>query len=227
MSALLSVDVKGILPLKRQMQLLAMPKPLRRRLLNKVAKKVIKDSRKRTRDQVDLQGRPYARHSKGRRRKMLTRLSRQLSVTTLSDVKADIGFSNQVVGKIASKQHHGDIEHVNASSFDNSETSGSHYNNPATRKQAKALRDVGYKIKKANGKGWKKPSLKWVTQNLTVGRAGLILKLMRIKVGEKIKKSWVTKLPARSFLGATPREVSQHVESIFKQMEKEVTYVTR
>ena len=227
MSQLLTVDVKGILPLKRQMQILAMPKNLRRRLLNKVAKKVIKDSRKRTRDQVDLQGRPYAKHSKGRRRKMLTRLARQLSVTQLSGQKAEIGFSNPVVGKIASKQQHGDIEQMDASSFNKTETGDSHYNKPATRKQAKALREVDYKIKKANGKGWKKPSLKWVTQNLTVGRAGLILKLMRIKAGETIKKSWVTQLPARSFLGATASEVTQHVETIFKQITNEVQHGIR
>lgn len=227
MKAVMSINVEGLLPLKRQMQLLAMPRALRRRLLNKVAKKLIKSSKARVKQQVDLNGKPYAKHSKGRKRKMLARLARQLKVTQLTGTHAQIGFHNPVVSKIAAAQQVGKTQTVTAKSFERSSTSPTHYDKPATRKQAKALREVGYVVGKSKGKKGKKPSLKWVTQNLTVGQAGVIIKKLRIDAGETIKKSWVTKLPARSFLGATQLEIARYIESIFTQMKQEVTHVAR
>ncbi len=223
----ITLNIEGQLPLKRQMQLLAMPKALRRRLLNKVAKKVISHSKKRVRSQTDLKGQAFAKHSKGRKRKMLARLSRQLKVTQLTGAAATIGFNNKVLGKIAADHQFGSSQTMNKDSFKSSDTAAKNYHKPATRKQARALRQANYRVGKKKGRKGKKPSLKWVTSHLTIGQAGVIIKTLRLEAGERLKNRWTTKLPARSFLGATAGEVSQHVESIFKQMKQEVAYVAR
>lgn len=227
MSQTITVDVNGLLPLKRQLQLLAMPKPMRRRLLNKVVKKVITNSKARVSKQVDLNGRSYAKHSKGRKRKMLLRLARLLKVIELTGTHAKAGFYNPVAGRIAAKQQHGSTQTVTANSFDSTSTGSTHYDKPATRKQAKALRDVGYRINKRKGKKGKKPSLKWVTSNLTVGQAGVILKKMRIEAGDRLKQRWQTKIPARSFLGASQRDISTYIDQLFKQITNEVQHGIR
>lgn len=222
------VDVKGLLPLKQQLQLLAMPKPLRRRLLSRTARKVISDSKKRVRNQVDLNGMPFEARAKKRRggRKMLARLSRQLTVINNSGVEVVVGFKSAQAGRIASKQQHGFRQQMSARTLSKQEKSASK-DSQATRKQAIALREAGFEVKKAGSNGKKAPALTWVTQNLTVAQAGVILRDLREKSGETIKTTWTTVLPARSFLGATASEVTSHIETIFKQMKQEIAHGAR
>ena len=224
-TAALQIDVKGLLPLKRQLELLAMPRATRRRLLYRVAKRVTSASKKRASKQVDLKGRPFktrARKRKGNR-KMLTRMARKLKVVRNDSLEAVIGFNSPVLAHIASKQQHGAVEQMSAKKLAAME-SGTARDGPATRKQARALREAGYQIKRAKGKGKKKPSLKWITENMKVGQAGAALAYLRAQAGETIKQSWTTTLPARSFLGATAQEITEHIEFIFKQMKQEMNH---
>lgn len=218
----IDVNVIGMLPLKRQMELLKMPSAMRRRLLYRTAKKVMSDSKKRVRQQRDLAGRPFVERKQKRKgsRKMLARLSRELQVVNNSSVQALIGFNRRSSARIAAKQQYGHTETVTAAKLNNG--AGGHYDKPATRKQAIALREAGFTVKKANGKGTKPPTLKWVENNLTIGQAGYALKQLRIWSGDKIKTSWKTTLPARAFLGATAAEISQHIDAIFNQMTQEI-----
>jgi len=222
MSAAMKMNIEGLLPWKRQMQLLAMPTKMRRRLIYRVAKLVIRDSKKRVQQQVDLKGRPFEKRARKRKGKMLARLAKLLKVVNNNSVMAEVSFNSAVAGKIASKQQHGATETVNSRSISKKSLAASQ-DSPATRKQARALREAGFEIKKKSGKGKKKPSLKFITETFTIGQAGAILRSLRIEAGETIKKSWTTVLPARSFLGATAKEVSQHIEMIFKQMKQEIS----
>jgi len=225
--AAFKADIRGLLPLKQQMAIVAMPRATRRRLIYRVTKRVIRDSKKRARDQVDLKGRPYASRAKKRKggRKMLTRMAKELAVIDNNSLQATIGFRSPVLARIASKQQHGYIERVTPRKLSKQDKKAS--DEPATRKQARALREAGFEIRKKKGKGYKKPSLKWITETFTIGQAGAILKAMRIKAGERIKTSWTTVLPARSFLGATALEIRQHIEMIYKQIKQEASRATR
>lgn len=225
MTGTMTLDVKGLLPLKRQLQLLAMTKPKRRRLLSKMARKVVSDSKKRVRTQTDLNGRPFDARAKKRSRKMLSRLVKQLRVTRNDGLEAVVGFYNPVVGKIASKQQHGFVEHINVAALN--KTQKQNTKSPATRRQAIALREAGFQIKAANGKRLKTPTLKWVQANMKVGQAGVALRYLREKAGEKIKTSWATVLPARSFLGASHADVTNHIDTLFKQMTQEIAHGAR
>ena len=220
------VNVIGLLPLKRQLELMKMPATMRRRLLYRVAKKVISDSKRRVREQRDLAGRPYEARKRKRKggRKMLSKLARQLKVVNNSSMEALIGFSRRSSAQIAAKQQYGFTETMTAAKMNRS-GAGGHYDKPATRKQAIALREAGFTVKKARGKGSKPPTLKWVQNNLTIGQAGYALRQLRIWSGEKIKTSWVTELPARSFLGANAADISQHVDAIFNYMKQEIARV--
>lgn len=221
----IKIDVKGLLPLKRQLEILAMPVPVRRRMLHRVSKRVIADSKRRVRQQVDLQGRPFATRQRKRNRKMLSRLVKALKVVRNDSTKALIGFKGPVEGRIAAEQQHGITKTITSSGL--SGTTKNTHHSPATRRQAKALRAASFTIKTANGKRNKSPSLKWVQNNMKIGQAGAALRYLREQAGQTIKQSWTTTLPARSFLGASATDISNHIDLIFNQMKQEVTRVAR
>jgi len=205
------------------MQILAMPKNSRRRLLFRVAKLVIRDSKKHVKNQTDLQGKPFVARQRKRTRKMLSRLVKGLKVVNNNATHATIGFSSSKNASIAAKHQFGHTDKITASAL----KKGKGRNAPATRRQAKALRAAGYSIKTKNGKRDKTPSLKWVQSNMKIGQAGMALRYLREQQGASIKSSWETKIPARSFLGATSREVTQYIEKTMKDMTREIQYVTR
>ncbi|MEE7625444.1 phage virion morphogenesis protein [Methylobacter sp. Wu8] len=222
MKQVLKLDVVGILPFERQMKLLQLSPDRRRRLVSRVTKKVIKDSNKRVRNQVDLQGNRYQdRHRKRThdRRKMLSRLVKELKVIQADSNSATAGFNSPVAGRIAADQQYGKRTTVSAASFGG--RSAESYNKPATQKQARALIEAGFKLR-INGKGRKSPSMKYIKEHYTQGQAGTALKRLRAWAGVATKTSWSTVLPARSFLGATAAEIQQYIEQIYDDMEQEM-----
>lgn len=216
------VDVAGQLEAKQRLALIGLPAAKRKRVLSLVGRKVRVSSRKRIRDQRDIQGRSWAPRkntgehgSAGKRKrskKMLRGLSR-LMITRPSAEKVDITFASPVVGKIAKAHQEGISEIMTAEKMRRLHGQPDYTAN-ATRKQAKGLREEGFKIRRENGKGWKKPSLKWITENLSLGQAGAILRSMRDK---KSKSSWEIPLSDRSFLGASDSEIKSLVNEIFDQ----------
>jgi hypothetical protein len=200
------------------MEVLKMPTAMRRRLLSRTAKAVIKDSKKRVRNQVDLNGNPFEARKRKRRRKMLSGLAKRQRVVKNSGTEAKIGFNQSNDARIAAKQQFGDEQTVSASSLPKGNGSK---DAPAKRSQAKALIEAGYKIPRKGGKGTKKPSQKWIMENLSVGKAGAILRWLRDQ-DETAKTSWRVKLPARSFLGSNNEDVTRYVEKIMAQMKQEI-----
>lgn len=221
------IQVTGMLPLKRQIEVLTMPMPLRRRLISRVSRKVISDSKARVRQQVDLKGVPYPERAKKRKgaRKMLSRLAREIKVKRNDGSEAVIGFFKPSSARIAHDQQYGKTTQMSARAL-NKSTENASKDSPATRRQARALREAGFTIDKRKKAGGREPPLKWISQNLTIGQAGSVLRQLRDDAGETIKTSWTTRLPARSFLGATPAEVSQHIDTIYEQVKQEIARVT-
>lgn len=222
MTVNIHVDVVGLLSQRRQLQLLQMGPNRRRRLVARVTKQVVKDSKKRVREQVDLQGNHYSDRYRPRthnRRKMLSRLVKELKIIQADSDSATAGFRSPVAGRIAADQQQGKTTTVSASSFGG--RSADSYNKPSTRQQARALIDAGFKIR-MNGKARKSPSIKYITEHYTLGQAGTALKRLRVWAGEATRTSWRTVLPARSFLGATAAEVQQYIEQIYDDMDQEL-----
>lgn len=218
MGKFISLDIQGVLPLKKQLEVLRMSTALRRRLLSRTAKEVMKDSKKRVRNQTDLNGNPFEERKRKRRRKMLSGLSKRQKVVGNDGTAAKIGFNRPSDARIAAKQQFGDEQIVSASSLPKGNGAK---DGDATRRQAKALLEAGYRVPRKGGKGTKKPSQKWIMENLTVGKAGAILRWLRDQ-DKKAKTSWKVKLPARSFLGASPADITRYVEKIMNQIKQEV-----
>jgi hypothetical protein len=223
---MMKVDVVGFLSNKRQLQLLSMSPNQRRKLLYQIGKEVEKQGVKRAKQQVDLKGKPYQEHHNKRRRKMLTRLVKRKNLRTRATaLDAIIDFKNPYHGQIAAKQQRGHKQVIRSSEM--KPKNKQFYDQPATRKQAKALIEAGFRVKKKSGKGKKKPTIKSIVENYTVGQAGYALSELRLWSGEQSKTSWVTNLPSRSFLGATAQDVQSHINMIFDTKKQELQHGIR
>jgi len=103
------------------------------------------------------------------------------------------------------------------------------YDAEATKAQARALLKEGFKrpvgkyrsgAKKGQRKN-RRVSQKWIMENMTLGQAGLILRLLRDEA--ESKKAWELTVPARPFFGlrkADATELSDRlIKTIFADMK--------
>ncbi len=208
----MSITLKGLERVEKALDKAAIKTgSQRKKIMRSIGRKVISNSKKRTTRQVDVKGIPFKKHARGRKRKMIVRLARKLKVVDISDDQATIGFFNSFHSSIAAKQQFGHTQAFTASQFKANgklDTKG-----PATRRQAKALKEAGYKVK-IKSRGYRTPSIKWITENLNIGKAGVIIRALRGK-----KQAWKTKLPARAFLGTTDAELNQITEQTIAEVQ--------
>ena len=211
----------GVLPLKRQLQLLALPPAKKRRILGQVGRQLQKKTRANIRAQRDIYGRSFAkRTAKDRpakqRRKLLRKMGRQLTQKT-TDRQVEVGFKG-IAGSIASQHHFGEKRTVTATAFKREmkkrRKGEEYFDKPATKEQAKVLvKQLGFRSKK------RRYSQHWIRNNLTIGMAGAIIKKMRDEQGlpKRSNSSWIVETPARPFFGATTQVASAMAAEIIEQ----------
>lgn len=213
------VDRKSQLRLREQLDLLALPPAKRRRLMNGISKKVRMEARGNIRQQRTIVGRAMApRKQKRGRRKMLMGLGKRMTTVHKGSFHAEVTWKNTMTGQIARRHQDGLPERWTAAKA--RRVHGvPNYNAPATAKQAKALIREGFKLraKKKRGKGvaLKRVPQKWIRENMKLGQAGLILRLMR--TGKDTgPQSWAIVGPARPFLGVTVDQANEYLKQLVR-----------
>jgi len=189
----------------KELDLLTLDANKRRRILRGAGRQVRRDTKARLKEQRGLSGTNWQGRSDGRKKRMLRRLGKGIQVHTTPN-NATVTFGNKRLGQIA-RVHQEGITLTKTAQQAVKINGVPDYGALASRKQAKSLRDSCYKIRKKRGKSWKVPSLKWITENISVGQAGLILRILR--GNKKAKSSWDVKLPARSFMGQNSNEQTE------------------
>lgn len=214
------LDIRGLLDVQEQLDLLSLPPQLRRRLLNNVSKRVRSLSRRRIRDQQNLDGSPFApRQRPGKsKKKMEAGLGKLLEVTRLSSEEAELGWRNALTRWIASQQHNGVSERRTAAQMRkwNRVPEGL----AATEKQAKRLRRLGFKVRKAGQKALTRPGVAWIQEHVNYAQAGLLIRILDDEQAESSgAQSWEITLPKRQFLGpGTESETSALVNLVLQQI---------
>lgn len=206
----LNIAIIGALEAKKQMQFFLLPKGRRRNVLRKLARLVKKYSKQRLKTQTDLDGRAFEKRKRGRG-KVLTKLGRYMKDTATANY-GKVYFSNPSVGRIA-KIHQEGIDQIGSAALLKAQDPQGH-EQPATRRQAKKLIEMGYKVKRANGKGYKRASQKHIMSTMTRGQAGAVLRALRIASGERPLTTWAIRMAKRSFLGATETELRQLINDL-------------
>ncbi|WP_024609306.1 phage virion morphogenesis protein [Pseudoalteromonas sp. TAB23] len=194
---------------KDQLAFLQLKPNKRRNILRRVIRTTNKSSKERITKQTDLAGKTWQGRASSKKKKMLTKLKKFMKVRHSAN-DASVYFSGGNSGKIARA-------HQEGISLDAGKPKGKAAQNkegPATRNLARALIAEGYKIPRRKGKGSKRPSIKWITENLSINQAGFLLRDLK---GSSSKSTWQIDLPARSFLGQTQGEEKQQMNFILNQ----------
>lgn len=213
-------DVRGMLDVEKQLALLELRPQLRRRLLNNLSKRVRSVSRKRVRDQQNLDGSPFEARkgsSKGKK-KMESGLAKLLEVTRLDSDEAELGWRNALTRWVATQQHNGVSERRTAAQMRqwNKVPAGL----AATEKQAKRLRRLGFKVRQAGKKTLTRPSVAWIQEHVNYAKAGLLIRILDDEQSESSgAQSWEITLPKRQFLGpGTESETTALVNLVLDQI---------
>ena len=216
----LDLDVRGLLNVDAQLALLDLSPQLRRRLLNNVTKRVRSMSRKRVREQKNLDGSPFAERkgsAKGKK-KMEAGLAKLLQVTRVSSDEAELGWKNALTRWVASQQHNGVSERRTAAQMRrwNKVPPGI----ACTDKQAKRLRRLGFRTRQKGKKTLTRPSVAWIQEHVNYAKAGLLIRILNDEKAEASgAQSWDITLPKRQFLGVEAgNETSELVNQVFQQI---------
>jgi len=214
------LDARGYLGVHEQLALLSLPPQLRRRLLNNVTKRVRTMSRKRVRDQQNLDGSPFEARKgsvKGKK-KMEAGLAKLMVVTRVSADEAELGWKNALTRWVAAQQYHGVSERRTAAQMRrwNKTPPGL----AATDKQAKRLRRLGFRVRQAGKKTLTRPSVAWIQEHVNYAKAGLLIRILDDERSESTgAQSWEITLPKRQFIGVnTDRDTSLLVNQVLQQI---------
>lgn len=242
-----SMNVEGMDLAIRQLSEIKSP-ALQEKIVQRAARQVMKSAKSRVTKQIDMNGKPFGQYSlntnhtrpRPRSRKMLKRLVERLRIITVSPNTIAVGWASPVESEIGAKHQFGFTEIVNKSIFlkkdqltvddlINPEKRGTGHNDtrPASKRQAKALIEAGYKVHikgrgkdkvVSEGKGAAKtPTIKWIMTHLTISKAGFILRKLRKEEG---RDEWKTTLPARPFLGITADDLELIAAAIRAEINK-------
>jgi hypothetical protein len=202
------LDIRGRLGVREQLALLSLPPQLRRRLLNQVTKRVRTMSRKRVREQKNLDG----------KKKMEAGLAKLMVVTRVSADEAELGWKNALTRWVAAQQHNGASERRTAQQMRrwNKTPPGL----AATDKQAKRLRRLGFRVRQAGKKTLTRPSVAWIQEHVNYAKAGLLIRILDDQRSESTgAQSWEITLPKRQFIGAeTERETNLLINQVLQQI---------
>jgi hypothetical protein len=214
------LDVRGQLGVREQLALLSLPPKLRRRLLNQVTKRVRTMSRKRVRDQQNLDGSPFApRKGDGKgKKKMEAGLAKLMVVTRLSADEAELGWKNALTRWVAAQQHNGVSERRTAAQMRRWNMTAPGL--AASEKQAKRLRRLGFRVRQAGKKTLSRPSVAWIQEHVNYAQAGLLIRILDDERNESSgAQSWEITLPKRQFIGAnTQRDTSLLINQVLQQI---------
>ncbi|WNF56023.1 phage virion morphogenesis protein [Pseudomonas sp. SG20052] len=214
------LDARGYLGVREQLALLSLPPQLRRRLLNNVTKRVRTMSRKRVRDQQNLDGSPFeARKGSAKgKKKMEAGLAKLMVVTRVSADEAELGWKNALTRWVAAQQHHGVSERRTAAQM--RRWSKTPPGLAATDKQAKRLRRLGFRVRQSGKKTLTRPSVAWIQEHVNYAKAGLLIRILDDERSESTgAQSWEITLPKRQFIGVnTDRDTSLLVNQVLQQI---------
>ncbi|PHM62012.1 hypothetical protein [Xenorhabdus ishibashii] len=200
--------------LQDELRSLDLPEKKRQRLLWRIAKYGLIDAAKRNvRNQRSPEGESWPARKSPRRQKMLRNMPKLLHIREMPEIDAvrvylqgghyRNGSQPVPAGVVGYAQQYG----MNVQISRQQVKKNVDRERMATIRQAKKLRDLGYKVKK--GKRWRKPPIKEITANMKFIQAGTII---RILSGEEIKSQWEITIPARAFLGMNDEEFSKALE---------------
>ena len=212
---MLMIQLNGAEEISRQLNQL--DEAMQQKILPIIADYIVTASQVRIDSQTDVSGAAFAVRSKSMdekiaQKKMLLGLRDKLRVLSINENTAVVGFDSDTTEKIAADQQFGTVSKGSlAQEYSES------MSQPATRKQAVQLIQLGFKIDKH------KPTIEQITSQYTIAQAGFALRKLKGWSGIAVKSEWDIVIPARAFLGITDTDQQAILLLIKNTMNQELS----
>ncbi|MFT5788022.1 MAG: hypothetical protein ACI8SJ_000117 [Shewanella sp.] len=214
MSLSISPNKRQALSVKNQLIMASLPAKKRTRILKTLGRFERAKARKRIRSQTTVDGHKFAARADGRKAKMLKKMTRRLEPYVKSANRLELKHQSTQTGRVAAFQQEGGTEKYTAKKA-KKRNGVPDYQGPCSRRQAKALAREGYKVRKGKGKRYRRATITEIMSNMTLGQAGLVLRMMR---NTKDKPSWNIQVSPRPFLGDSTENVQRELVKIMEQI---------
>lgn len=209
-------DDRSFLRAKEQIELVSLDRKTRQRLLKKLGAQMAKHTKKNIRAQKNPDGSPWKKRKQGRKR-MLVGFTKKVKHFQRNNNRTLLVGWPTARGKVAYQHHHG-IAEKSGLSKRKSQARRDKEPKPtdaATREQAKTLRDLGYRLKpQGRQKNGKRPTLKWMMENMTVGEAAKTIQTLESK---QPARDWNVERPQRQLIGISPKRVAMMIKRELKR----------
>ncbi|PSW56687.1 virion morphogenesis protein [Photobacterium kishitanii] len=199
-----------------KMALLAMPPKKRIWLLKSLGRWERQNARRRISQQKDIDGKALASRKGKTKGKMLKRLGKGLEPYVKNANRLELTWGNRLTGRIAARHHTGQPQKMTASQM-RKRWGIPNYSAPCSKGQARKLRELGYTVAKKNGKGKKKPTLRYLMETVSHGKAGLIIRELS---NQPRTVAWDIPLPERKILGSKEQDVNRQLIKLIEQANK-------
>jgi hypothetical protein len=216
MTPTIQLNQRDKLNFTEKMALLAMPKKKRTWILKTLGRWERKNTRKRISQQKDIHGRPLEKKQSKQTGKMLKRMGKGLEPYVRNANRLELTWKNRLTGRIAARHHLGQKQRITAAQM-KKRWGSPDYKAPCTKGQARRLRELGFVIKRKKGKGTKKPSIRWIMENLNNGKAGLMIRTIK---KQPSKTAWDIPLAERKILGSKQQDVNRQLIQIIEQARR-------
>lgn len=209
-------DKRSYLRVKEQLELIMLDKKSRKRVLAQIGRYTKKHTQQNMRNQQDPEGHRWKKRKRGRA-KMFKKLARKIKYFQRDNNRTVYigwpGFS----GYVAAKHHSGENEEssLKARFVQAKQKKEPKKTDPATRDQAKELRDLGYRLPpQGRQKRGKKPTIKFITQNMTIAEAAKLISDLENKTPAR---KWEIESPERRLIGVSPKRVAMIIKRELKR----------
>lgn len=214
----IDVNSRDLLNVLDRLALLELPKPRRTWILKELGRAEIRNTQKNIRQQKNSDGTAMARRKNGKRTKMFQRMANGLEPYVLDDSHTlNLTWKNKLTARIAARHSIGQTQKMTAQQM-RKRYGQPDYKANATQPQAKKLREIGFTVRQGKKRRSKKPTLKWIQENLSMGKAGLIIRIMTNKPQQS---TWDIPLSDRPFLGSPKEEVGIRLEKLLKRAQRQ------
>ncbi|MFB9134258.1 phage virion morphogenesis protein [Vibrio olivae] len=204
-------DKRSFLRMKEQLALLRLDKKARTRVLKTLGKYITKTTKKNIRAQRDPEGNSWPKRKRGRR-KMLSGFTKKLKHFQKSDHRVLVVGWPSRRGTIALAHHSGEAQKSGLQQRFNQAKKANEpkKTDPATREQAKALRDLDFRLPATGRQNrGKKPTLKFIMQNMTVAEAAKVISDLENK---HPARKWDIDRPERRLIGISARRAAMVIK---------------
>lgn len=212
----IEADERSYLRAKEQLALLALDKKTRQKMLRRIGAQIAKTTRKNIRVQRDPEGRMWPQRKKGRR-KMLKGFTQKLKHFQRDNSRTLFVGWPSARGSVAFDHHHGVAQKsgLSARKRQAKKNKEPKQTDPATKEQAKALRDLDFRLKpQGRQKRGKKPTLAWIKENMTVGEAAKTIQELENKTPAR---DWEVGRPERRLIGVSPKRLAMMIKRELKR----------